>query len=120
MRTILALFLLTAQLIAAPALGHFKFVRQSDGEVLKLKPVGNQFLHWFEDENDNVIVYNHQTKQYEYATIKNERLVPSGMRYTQRKSALQQANTRTPIHVDKSQFKNLYIQAKKRFEQNTQ
>jgi len=63
--------------------GNITF-RQHDGSSFKGTLQGDEWFHWIEDKQGNIIVYNRRSKQYEYAKLKKLNgqydLVPSGIK----------------------------------------
>lgn len=54
-------------------------VTQPDGTQLTLHSVGDEYYHWVETE-DNQIVVQSDAGYYEYATIRNNEVVASGIK----------------------------------------
>ncbi|MGM9831210.1 MAG: M6 family metalloprotease domain-containing protein [Paludibacteraceae bacterium] len=76
---------LTTVLYAVPASPNPFFVTQPDGTQLTLHTMGDEYYHWVET-TDNKIVLQNDKGYYEYATIENNEIVPSGMRVSDLKS----------------------------------
>lgn len=62
---------------AAPVNPLAKEVHQADGTIINAHFYGDEFFNWVEDENGNVIAYNQQNKNWYYAEIENDCIVPS-------------------------------------------
>ena len=76
------LFLLTAicatcSLFAVPASPEPFVYTQPDGSNLTLYLKGDEFYHWVETENKDIVIRNNGS--YEYATIDNDQIVASGI-----------------------------------------
>jgi hypothetical protein len=90
MKTILLAFLLLSQLAAAPAYPGKRQFQQPDGTVFTARQKGDEYLHWYETDEGDVLLYNKKEKRFEYAVIKEKKLLPSGEAFrksTARKSA---------------------------------
>jgi len=78
----LALLILTASTLwAAPALSMKQQFQQPDGTQFTGRQQGDEHLHWVETEEGEIVLYNKKSKQFEYAAIEEENLVPSGERF---------------------------------------
>jgi len=62
--------------LAAPADPTPRKVEQADGSVISVKVQGDEFLQWHETLNGDVIAYNEETKNWHYAYISDEQLLP--------------------------------------------
>jgi hypothetical protein len=77
---ILLLFLLTiSQLFSAPAYSKMREFKNADGTSFMAHGQGNQHLNWIETKDGEILKYNTQTKNYEYAKIENKALKASGI-----------------------------------------
>ncbi len=54
---------------------------QKDGTTFIGHAQGDEFLHYIQTQEGDILLYNPKTKNYEYAIIKDDRLVPSGVVY---------------------------------------
>lgn len=88
MKYILILLLILTNLLSAPANNRLRVFKQADGEEFKARLSGNHILNWVEDENGEILKYNHKTKNYDYAEIKDSSLKPSGKRYSKQSAKL--------------------------------
>jgi len=90
MKTIFFTFILLTQLYSdqnlSTALGAqkdsqtpIKTFKQKDGSIFNGKPCGEEYFNYIELENGYPVLYNHESKQYEYAHIQNGVLRPSGI-----------------------------------------
>jgi hypothetical protein len=68
-------------LFGAPAFSVIKEFKQANGEVFYGIAKGNEFLNYIETLNGDILKYNPKTKNFEYAKILNDKLVPSGVKY---------------------------------------
>ena len=81
MKFLIITLILATQIFAAPAFNKTRDFKQADGTTFKARALGNQHLNWIETEDGEVLKYNSKNKNFEYATIKNNRLRASGTRY---------------------------------------
>ncbi len=86
MKLTLLFLLLTSQLFSAPALDKMRKFTNSDGSTFMAKGQGNQHLNWIKTEDGEVLKYNEANKRFEYATIKENRLRASGVKYEKNNS----------------------------------
>jgi hypothetical protein len=82
MRYLLIITLLHTLLFCAPALNQQRKFYNSNGTSFLGKAQGNQYLNWIETQEGNIVVFNQQTKNFEYAIIKNDMLVPNDIQYS--------------------------------------
>jgi hypothetical protein len=74
------------QLFSAPALNIQREFKNFDGTTFIGKPQGNQHLNWIQTEDGNILKYNAQSHNFEYAMIKNNILRASGVKYRESNS----------------------------------
>jgi hypothetical protein len=108
MRYTLILFLIATNLLSAPAYNAKRVFTQSNGEEFMARASGNHHLNWIEDENGEILKYNQETKNYEYAVIKNKQLKASGNKYRKNNSK----NNNSKKSISKEQRKVQKIQKK--------
>lgn len=112
MSSLLLFLFSTSLLVAAPAFQGTKTFHQNDGTYFSAQVKGDEYLHWIETDNEDILLFNKKNNQYEHAVIINNELTPSGNKYTlhsAKKSSSQKDNKLT-----KHQLKNLW--EKKRLE----
>jgi hypothetical protein len=85
MKTILIAFLLLSQLSAAPAFPGKRQFTQPDGTVFTARQKGDEYLHWYETDEGEILLYNKKEKRFEYAEIKEKKLQPSGKAFGKEK-----------------------------------
>lgn len=76
---------LTTVLYAVPASPNPFFVTQPDGTQLTLHTMGDEYYHWLETMDNNIVMQN-KNGYYEYATIENNEIIPSGISVSNLKS----------------------------------
>lgn len=107
MKILLIISILSAILFSAPALNVTREFKQADGTTFTARAQGNQHLNWIETPDGEVLRYNHASKNFEYAIIKDEKLKPSGTRYD--KSNSKRARSLGKINkIDKSKLYKLW------------
>jgi hypothetical protein len=80
-KLILILAFITAGVSSPAYKGDIEF-KQQDGSTFVGNLNGDEWFNWIEDKHSNVIKYNNQSKNYEYAIVEEvngvAELVPSG------------------------------------------
>ncbi|MEA2091605.1 MAG: hypothetical protein U9O83_04460 [Campylobacterota bacterium] len=86
MKYILLFSLTFSYLFCAPAYFKTREFKQADGSSFIAKARGDEHLNWIETDDGEILKYNSQTKNFEYAQIKNNQLKASGVRYYKKNS----------------------------------
>ena len=86
MRLFLLLLVAISQLFSAPAFTKAREFTNADGTTFIAKAQGNQHLNWIQTEDGEILKYNSQTKNYEYAKIQDKQLHTSGVKYEKNNS----------------------------------
>jgi len=81
MRYIFIYFSLISMLLSAPAFNGLREFKNSDGTTFMAKARGTHILNWIETVDGEILKYNKETKNFEYATIKDDKLIASGTKY---------------------------------------
>ncbi len=100
---------------AAPVFSVQKTYRQSDGTTFTATPKGDEYLNYIQTPQGDILLYNPKTKNYDYATVKNNSLVPSGIPYQKNNSFKKATSYKTYKKPSKEDLKQLYIYRKKLF-----
>ncbi len=79
MKILLLSILTSALLFCAPAFHAKKQFELSSGEAFNGTVKGDEYLNWIESDEGEILLFNKQNKRYEYAQIKEDELVPSGV-----------------------------------------
>ena len=79
---------------------------QSDGSKITLYNQGDEFYHWVETSNRDIVVNNNG--YYEYATIVDGDIVPSGIRVSNQQNASQKSTL-----AQREEIINLMLQKRK-------
>lgn len=114
MKSILIVLNLATLLHAAVAMPFERTFTQSDGSTFKAHAKGDEYLHYIETKNGDILLYNEKTKNYEYATIKGTKLVPSGLPYKKRAQRSSVAHKNSPL-ISKKELERLRKMALKNF-----
>ena len=86
-------------------------IKQNDGTTFKAKLKGDEWFNWIEDKAGNVILYNKDSKSYEYAKVikigEKVKLVPSGIKVSPEVS---EGNKTLPAipYVDKTTLSKIW------------
>ena len=81
MKFFLLLLVVISQLFSAPAFTKTREFTNADGTTFMAKAQGNQHLNWIQTLDGEILKYNTQTKNYEYAKIENKQLQATGVIY---------------------------------------
>ena len=81
MKVIFFLTCLFLLLQAAPAREASHTFVQSDASSFSAKQKGDEYLHWLESVEGDIIIYNRESGNYEYGVIKGDTLRASGIIY---------------------------------------
>lgn len=81
LRCLLLVLFATLHLAAAPAFQEERNFKQDDGSSFSARLQGDEHLNWIETSDEEILLFNKASKQYEYATIKEDKLLPSGQKF---------------------------------------
>ena len=111
---ILSIFLLMSTiLLGAPAFDRLKEFKQADGTTFLAKGQGNHHLNWIETQDGDILKYNEESKNFDYATIEKNNLKASGEKFE--KQSLRRAKSLNQVQkTDKKSIHELW--SKKREE----
>jgi len=112
MKPILLSFILISSLFSAPAFQKMREFKNIDGTTFKAKAQGNQYLNWIETADGEILKYNRESKNFEYAKIEGSSLKASGARYNKKASK----RARSLAHISKLKHKDIYELWRKRRE----
>jgi len=104
MKILLLSLAVSSYLFSAPAFQKMREFKNADGELFKAKAQGNQYLNWIETEDGEILKYNTQTQNFEYAKIENKSLKASGARYEKSNSK----RLRSLAHIPKLKNREIY------------
>ena len=78
---ILIMVTLSISVFGAPAFSGVREFKQADGTTFRAHLGGDEHLNWIESETGDILVYNKISRNFEYATIENNELKASGIKY---------------------------------------
>lgn len=104
---LIATLCIVAYVGAVPASPKPFNVTQPDGTIITLHMIGDEYYHWKETTDNQVVVLS-ENGYYEYATIQNNEIVPSGVRVSNVIDNLQSKAIGTSI-ADREQLVNLMM-----------
>ncbi len=79
MKLLLLLLFLGSLLPAAPAFHGYLELRDTNNEPFYAHLKGDEYLNWFESSASEILLFNKERQRYEYAVVKDDKLVPSGI-----------------------------------------
>jgi hypothetical protein len=110
MKLLLLFFLLLNTLQAAPAFDRMREFKQADGTTFIAKGQGNQHLNWIETKGGDILRYNRESKNYEYAVIQDNSLKASGEKYQSSSNALKAKSFSNQVKLSKDSLYELWNQ----------
>ena len=113
-RALLLCVTLTALLFGAPSLKREHTFTQPDGTTFQGQMKGDEYLHWIETEQGDLLIYNRGKKQFEEATVGSDALIGSGRAYHPDSRNVQ---TRAPRETMQKQeaLKKLWLKKKEQW-----
>ncbi len=84
MKQLFFIVLLSQLLLAAPAYSGKRTFTQPDGTTVTYRMKGDEYLHWLESDEGEILLNNETARRLEYATIKNGHLKASGLAYSKK------------------------------------
>ena len=108
MKLLLTLTLLSQLLIAAPAFQGKRTFTQPDGTVINYQNRGDEYLHYAESDDGEILLYNPKTEQMEHVKIQNDALKPNGEAYTKNPSQKAKSRSRKQPKINKESLKALH------------
>ncbi len=112
MKPLLMAILLASVLFAAPAFERKRVFTQPDGSTFTGTFKGDEYLHWIETENGEILVYDKTAKQYEEAVVTPERLEGSGEMYRAGAHTKRARSLRSPQQTQKA-LHRLWLQKRR-------
>ncbi|MEA3227490.1 MAG: hypothetical protein U9P38_00295 [Campylobacterota bacterium] len=110
MKILLLFIFIISNLLSAPAYQKMRDFKNGDGTVFKAKAQGNQYLNWIETDDGEILKYNQESKNFEYAKIIDNSLKASGTRYEKNNSK----RARSLGRINKIDYEDIYKLWKKR------
>jgi len=110
MKHLVLSLIIVSSLFSAPAFQKMREFKNADGTTFKAKAQGNQYLNWIETVTGEILKYNSESKNFEYAKIEGDILKASGARYEKKNSK----RARSLAHITKIKNQDIYKLWKKR------
>lgn len=79
MKSLILSLITFSLLLSAPAFHEKKVFELSNNDSFSGYLKGDEHLNWIESDEGDILVFNQQSHRYEYAIIKENNLVPSGV-----------------------------------------
>ncbi|MBU0720834.1 hypothetical protein KJ877_05785 [bacterium] len=117
MRFIVLLICAANIVFSAPALNVVREFKQSDNTRFMAKAEGNQHLNWIRTQEGEILKYSEKSKNFEYASIKQNNLKASGTRYEKNNSIRARSIARIN-KIDKKELHTLWLKKQKEAEEN--
>ena len=114
MKYLLMITLLSTLAFGAPAYHAKRTFTQPDGSQVEYRNQGDEYLHWKEDKEGNILLLNHDNEAMEFAKIKEGNLVPSGEVYTKNRQLRSSKKSSQSHHLNKSNLEELYQQKRQK------
>ena len=114
MKYILLITLLSTLAFGAPAYHAKRTFTQPDGSTVEYRNQGDEYLHWKEDKEGNILLLNHDNDALEFAKIKEGNLVPSGEVYTKSKQLHSSKKSSQSPRLNKTDLEELYQQKRQK------
>ena len=109
MRILIIMALLAPFLFAAPAFHGKRTFVQPDGTTVEYRVRGDEYLHWNQTKDGDILLYSKQNKQLEHAIIKEGKLQASGVVFSDK---VKSRKTTPVTRVSQKELRDLH--AKKR------
>ncbi len=108
MKHLLIITLFAQILLAAPAFQGKRTFTQPDGTVITYQNRGDEYLHYAESDDGEVLLYSKKNARMEYAEIRDSSLRPSGKAYKRATSA------KSSARVNRAELVKLHEERKAR------
>ena len=114
MKLLIIFTLLSQLLFAAPAFQGQRTFTQPDGSVVTYRMQGDEYLHWLESENGDIILYSEKNRRLEAAVLKVNSLKASGVAYTKKTVPTQKISKEALLKLQDERRKNRLSKMKSR------
>jgi len=94
MKYLMTIILFTQLLLAAPAFQGKRTFTQPNGETITYRLQGDEYLHWLESDDGDIMLYSKKNKRIESATIESDSLKASGRAISHRKRSATAKNSK--------------------------
>ena len=110
MRYLLLITLLSTLAFGAPAYHAKRTFTQPDGSKVEYRNQGDEYLHWKEDREGNILLLNRDSDALEFAEIKKGNLVPSGEVYSKNRQLRSSKKSSQSHRLSRDDLERLYQQ----------
>jgi len=98
--------IISSSLYAAPAFTKWRTIVQPSGEEIKVQMNGDEYFKWYITEDKTVLVFNEDTKSFDYAKMENGNLKSIGKRYSKFDTKMKDIARAKSFNDDKPQLKS--------------
>lgn len=87
--TLTLILILTSNVVNASVAFNGKITKElKDGSIIKYTNHGDEHFNWIKSDDEEYIIYNKKSKQYEYLTLdEDNNIVPSNIKYNKKSYA---------------------------------
>lgn len=113
---LLTIFLTVVTLaFGAPAFSGHRTFTQPDGTIIHYQLKGDEYLHWLETREGDIVLYNEKENCLEYAQIKDGVLVSSGEVVSSPQERTAASNKSARLKVSKKELERIHSQQRKKW-----
>ena len=112
MKIVLTALLLISTLYSAPAFNKLREFKNADGTTFVARGAGDEHLHWIESESGDILKFNATSKNFEYAKVVKNSLIPSGKKYSMQKDAKSFKSIKRVPRVTKRELQKILLRKK--------
>ncbi len=114
MKLLITFALLSQLIFAAPAFQGQRTFTQPDGSIITYRMQGDEYLHWLESENGEILLYSEKNRRLESATLKDNSLKASGIAYNKKSHPAQNISKEELLKLHDERRKNRLLRRKSR------
>ena len=111
---IIVLIAIAQFVFAAPAFSGKRTFVQPDGTEVNYRLKGDEYLHWIETQQGDILLYNEAKNRFEYAEIKDGNLRQSGVLFAPKHHQKRASKKNTFHSVSKEELTSLQQQKRQR------
>jgi hypothetical protein len=112
MKILLTILLLISALYSAPAFNKLREFKNADGTTFLARGGGDEYLHWIESEDGEILKYNTTSQNFEYAKVVGDALKASGEKYSQSSESVNFKSIRRTPRVTKKELQDIISRKK--------
>ncbi|MBT5934708.1 hypothetical protein [Sulfurimonas sp.] len=91
-------------LFSAPAFNKLREFKNADGSTFMAQAKGNHHLHWIQTQDAEILRYNPNSRNFEYAVIEDGSMRASGSKYQKNNSN----RARAIAHINKLNINDVH------------